>query len=77
MSIEAGVGVDLTKMEKCLTRMCEYRVSSTASASAGAGSGGPFSAGKLRSLSGMRVKIGRYLGVSDDGCCIIPWDWEL
>jgi Domain of unknown function (DUF4461) len=67
-------------MEKCLTRMCEYRVrpsSKNAGAGADADAGGPSSVGKLRSLSGMRVKIGRYLGVSDDGCCIIPWDWEL
>jgi hypothetical protein len=33
--------------------------------------------GKLRGLSGMRVKIGRYLGLADDGSCILPWDWEL
>lgn len=34
-------------------------------------------AGILKSLSGMKVRIGKYLGLSDDGCVIIPWDVRL
>ena len=33
--------------------------------------------GKLRSLSGMRVIVGKYLGLDDQGRCILPWDWSL
>lgn len=33
--------------------------------------------GKFRSLSGMRVIVGKYLGLDDDGKCILPWDWSI
>jgi len=35
------------------------------------------SRGALRQLEGMRVIIGYYLGTSDDGACLLPWDMEL
>ena len=52
-------------MESCLNRMVEYTTTRQNNYK------------KLSNLSGMRVKIGRYLGLSSDGSCIIPWDWEL
>ena len=58
-------------MEGCLIRLNEYEDSAKKNGI------GLKSVGKLRSLSGMRVIIGRYLGLDDKGRCILPWDWTL
>jgi hypothetical protein len=31
----------------------------------------------LKRMKGMRLRIGRYLGIADDGSFIIPWDIDL
>ena len=51
-------------MEGCLIRLNEYEDSTKKNGI------GLKSVGKLRSLSGMRVIIGRYLGLDDKGRCI-------
>ena len=58
-------------MEGCLVRLNEYEDNSKNNGI------GVKSVGKLRSLSGMRVIVGRYLGLDDKGQSIIPWDWTL
>ena len=58
-------------MEGCLLRLNEYEDNTKKNGI------GLKSVGKLRSLSGMRVIIGRYLGLDDKGRCILPWDWTL
>jgi hypothetical protein len=35
------------------------------------------SGGKLRNLHDLKLKVGRYMGISNDGCCIIAWDWDI
>ena len=64
-SLETGPGVDEGAFEQFLRRLQEYTGASTAR---GAG------AGALSGLRGLRVRVGRYLGVADDGACILPWD---
>ena len=63
-SIEAGIGVSSPKMETCLIRLTDY-INKTNNG------------GKFRSLAGFSVKIGKYIGFTDDGCCIIPENWDL
>ncbi len=29
---------------------------------------------RLRALTGLRVRVGKYMGLADDGTCVIPWD---
>ena len=33
--------------------------------------------GKFRNVGGMRVVVGKYLGLDDQGKCILPWDWSI
>jgi hypothetical protein len=33
--------------------------------------------GRFRSIGGMRVVVGKYIGLDDQGKCILPWDWSL
>jgi hypothetical protein len=33
--------------------------------------------GKLRALIGVRVVVGKYMGLNDEGACIVPWDWDM
>lgn len=33
--------------------------------------------GKFRSIGGMRVVVGKYIGLDDQGKCILPWDWSI
>jgi hypothetical protein len=63
-SIEAGIGISSPTMETCLVRLTDY-INKTNNG------------GKLRSLAGFSVKIGKYIGFTDDGCCIIPENWDL
>ena len=63
-SIEAGIGISSPTMENCLVRLTDYINKSN-------------NGGKLRSLAGFSVKIGKYIGFTDDGCCIIPENWDL
>jgi hypothetical protein len=63
-SIEAGIGISSPSMEQCLSRITEY-INKTNNG------------GKLRSLAGFKVKIGKYIGFTDDGSCIIPENWDL
>ena len=58
-------------MESCLLRLNEYEESNNNKENS------PKTIGKLRSLNGMRVVVGRYLGLDDRGRCIVPWDWTL
>ena len=58
-------------MEGCLNRLNEYEDVAQNNGK------GLKSVGKLRSLSGMRVIVGKYLGLDDKGRCILPWDWTL
>ena len=62
-SIEAGIGISSPTMETCLVRLTDY-INKT-------------KGGKLRSLAGFNVRIGKYIGFTDDGCCIIPENWDL
>lgn len=64
VSIDAGVGVDDMKFEKCLSGMDAY-LNQSDNRNKG---------NKLRGLAGVKVKIGKYLGMSDDGACILPWN---
>ena len=65
--LRRGVGVDDEQYLTCLRNMHAYlRLSSNGR-----------SKSALRQLSGLRVIVGSYLGVSDDGSCIIPWDMNL
>lgn len=64
-SLEAGPGVDEGSFESCLNRLQIYIHRAT---TRGDGTG------VLSGLRGLRVKIGRFLGTSDDGACVLPWD---
>ena len=64
ISIERGIGVNEDMLETCLVNIKEYIIAHSNN-------------GKLRNLSGMKLKIGKYLGLADDGSCIIPVDWRL
>ena len=33
--------------------------------------------GKFRNLSQMRIGVGKYLGLDDQGKCILPWEWSI
>jgi hypothetical protein len=84
-SVEAGVGVDLKMMEVCLHRLKQQALrrggtgsgfSQGAGGGAGRGGGGDNNGlGKLSALAGMRVRIGRYLGIADDGSVTFPHDF--
>lgn len=64
ISIDNGIGVNLSMIHQCLCRLNDYTIVN------------PFF-GKFRHLSGLRVIIGKYLGLSDDGAVILPHDWNL
>jgi hypothetical protein len=63
-------------METFLIRLNEYQVEDKAAQKDGS-TNTKKNIGKLRSLSGMRVIVGKYLGLDDQGRCILPWDWSL
>ncbi len=64
ISIDNGIGVNLSMIYQCLCRLNEYTTAN------------PYF-GKFRHLSGLRVIIGKYLGLSDEGAVILPHDWNL
>ena len=64
ISVEQGVGVDLDMMHHCLDNMVTHLDTHRAKS-------------KLKYLRGMRLRIGRYLGLADDGQVIIPHDITL
>lgn len=64
ISIRPGVGVSSTQFLVCLQRMDEYLHVPQAKAA-------------LLQLAGMRVQVGHYLGMADDGSCIVPWEIAL
>ena len=66
-SIDTGIGVTDTMLDSCLVRMCDVSGGSVT----GGGSG--HRGDRLTSLAGFKVKIGRYLGVSDEGAVTLPW----
>lgn len=63
-------------METFLIRLNEYQLEDKPSQKDGS-TKTKKNIGKLRSLSGMRVIVGKYLGLDDQGRCILPWDWSL
>lgn len=63
--IQPGVGVSDVQFVACLQRMELYAEEQ----------GRPRAS--LRQLAGFRVLVGHYLGMADDGACIIPWDIVL
>lgn len=63
--IQPGVGVSDVQFLSCLQRMELYAEEQ----------GQPRIS--LRQLAGFRVLVGHYLGMADDGACIIPWDIVL
>ena len=63
-SIDAGIGISSPTYLTCLHRISDY-INKTNNG------------GKLRSLAGFKVKIGKYIGFTDDGSCILPENWEL
>ena len=67
-SIEAGIGVTDTMLDECLVRMCDVSRGSVTG-----GGSGHVRGDRLTSLAGFKVKIGRYLGVSDEGAVTLPW----
>jgi hypothetical protein len=62
-TIEAGVGVNALMFYSCLGRMCEHCDTR--------------GRGQLSNLSGKSVRIGRYIGMSDDGFVILPHDMQF
>ena len=86
-SVEAGVGVDLKMMEACLYRLKQHTQQrgrgqgqgqgrqADSSGRDNGGAGGNNGLGKLAALAGMRVRIGRYLGIADDGSVTLPHDF--
>mmetsp|Transcript_20188 Transcript_20188/g.28944 ORF Transcript_20188/g.28944 Transcript_20188/m.28944 type:complete len:471 (+) Transcript_20188:3036-4448(+) len=63
--IMTGVGVDEIKMKVFLQTLDEYISSRNGRL------------GVLKHLSGMKLVVGYYLGIADDGSCIVPWDMQL
>jgi len=71
-SMEPGVGVDKLMFYSCLERMCNHcNIDPTNPADSHG------TKGKLRNLLGLKVRIGRYLGLSDDGSVILPHDMDF
>lgn len=64
LDIQRGVGVSDEQFVTCLQRMELYCEDSRTRNS-------------LQQLDGFRVVVGHYLGMADDGACIIPWDIVL
>eukprot|EP01036_Dinobryon_divergens_P026070 gene26070-34675_t len=63
--ITYGAGVDEEKMETCLQSLSTYMARRNGSR------------GSLKELRGMNLVVGHYLGIADDGSCILPWDLQL
>jgi hypothetical protein len=63
--ITYGTGVDEEKMETCLQSLRAYMTRRNGSR------------GSLKELRGMNLVVGHYLGIADDGSCILPWDLQL
>lgn len=63
--ISYGAGVDEEKMETCLRSLSTYMARRNGSR------------GSLKELRGMNLVVGHYLGIADDGSCILPWDLQL
>jgi hypothetical protein len=59
--------------QACLMRMKQH--ADAAAATHGADAGKKGRAGKLRALADVRVRIGRYLGIADDGSVTWPHDF--
>ena len=64
VDVQVGVGVDDIQFLTCLQRLEVYEQESHSGAT-------------LRQLRGFRVLVGHYLGMADDGACIIPWEFAL
>jgi len=67
ISMEAGVGVSEAEFDAFISYVENY-FSSLKS---------PFGKGLLRPLVGLRLRVGKYLGLTDDGTPILPWSLEL
>lgn len=63
-SIDPGIGISSISMENTLTRITAH-INKTNHG------------GKLRQLNGFNVKIGKYIGLADDGSCILPENFVL
>ncbi len=70
----------------CIERMAEHcGIDPTTGDVDGMGVGGPGSTGtskgkfghRLAHLAGLRVRVGRYLGLGDDGFVILPHDMQF
>lgn len=64
LDIQPGVGVSDVQFVTCLQRMELYAAEGRSRAT-------------LRQLAGFRVVVGHYLGMADDGACILPWEIAL
>ena len=63
-AISQGIGVDETQFAHCLRTIGYYANDREVKPA-------------LKQLSGVRVIVGHYLGMTDDGSCVLPWDLEL
>ena len=63
--ISYGAGVDEEKMKTCLQSLHAYIARRNGSR------------GSLKELRGLNLVVGHYLGIADDGSCILPWDLQL
>lgn len=63
-AISKGIGVDETQFAHCLRTIGYYANHREVKPA-------------LKQLSGVRVIVGHYLGMTDDGSCVLPWDLEL
>ena len=66
ISIEVGVGVSESEFDFFLSQVENYFSSLS-----------PGAVGLLGSLVGLRLRVGKYLGLADDGTPILPWSLEL
>lgn len=64
-AISQGIGVDEAQFAHCLRTISYYANNDRETKHA------------LKQLSGVRVIVGHYLGMTDDGSCVLPWDLEL
>ena len=63
-AISQGIGVDEAQFAHCLRTIGYYANDREVKPA-------------LKQLSGVRVIVGHYLGMTDDGSCVLPWDLEL
>jgi hypothetical protein len=85
-SITSGVGVDTNMMETCLNQLLAYldkihpdpnSLNSSQPDSQTDSHDCYILWNSLKQVLEFDIKIGRYLGIADDGAFIIPWDIDL